>query len=67
VVSNQLSLPLLRARRGGRPHQRRQRHFGLLSPIQHRLDNVGRQQGQAKDAADVGPIGLLDGGDFRVG
>jgi hypothetical protein len=36
-------------------------------PIQHRLDNVGRQQDQAKDAADVGPIDLLDGGDFRVG
>jgi hypothetical protein len=27
----------------------------------------GRQQDQAKDAADVGPIDLLDAGDFRVG
>jgi hypothetical protein len=29
--------------------------------------NIGRQQGQAKDAADVGPIDLLDASDFRVG
>jgi hypothetical protein len=46
-----------------RPHQYRQRHRRRLPPVQNRLDDVGREQRQPQDAADVGR-GDLGGGDF---
>ncbi len=38
-----------------------------MSSIEDGLDNVGRQQGQAEDAADIGGVDLLGGGDFLDG
>jgi hypothetical protein len=66
VVGSQifhLPCPLQRQRL----HQHCQSHLRRLPPIQDRLDDVRRQQGQPQDARHVGFVDLLGGGDFGDG
>jgi hypothetical protein len=58
---------LLRPPHCRRPHQYRQRYIRRLPAVENRLDDIGRQQRQPQDAADVGGIDLLCGGDLLDG
>jgi hypothetical protein len=46
-------------------HQRRQTHSLRLPPVQDRLDDLRRQQGQPEDAAEIGPVDLPGLGKLR--
>jgi hypothetical protein len=47
-----------------RPHQYCQCEVRRLAPVQNRLDDVGCQQGEPQNSADIGSVYLLGRCDF---
>ena len=45
-------------------HQSRRGQLGRLPAVEDHRDDVGREQGEAQDAADVGGVDARDAGDL---
>jgi hypothetical protein len=60
-LSRRQGLTLFKPNLGEWPNHRRQPDARRSPPVQQRLDDVGRQQGQAEQAAQIAPLDLLRG------
>ena len=67
LIRGQASLELLLPYDRERLHQDGQRYPCRLPPVQDRFNDVGREQREPQDAADVGSVDLLRRGDFLDG